>query len=344
MRHAANGDAVVSHREFISNISFPKQGFDLQYQLGINPANSAMFPWLARIAIQYEIYEFRELRFIFEPQASTQTQGSVMMAIDYDAADSAPSNPQTMLAYNDYTSNPPWVAGILRCRPKDLSRSKTFYTLAGAQPAGTDIKTYDTGNFYLATETAGTVPFAAGQLFVEYVVRLSSPQTENTILSGSVYSPLSASNGIFGDINTINDRIHGPLPMIIKGVVSADQVLSFYIGVAGYYQVMLQSTEGVTGNELTLDWDFVAQQNGNTDYHFYSNGTDQMITVLYGQVVNTAARAFSVSAEGPWSGKITQLSVIPVDPLIVPNLTFTGPIYAQLTNNRRRLGRVVESF
>jgi len=106
---------VVSHREMVGSLSNGSEvvwtieplsmltpGFD------INPSSSVMFPWLSQIAIAFEKYRFKDLRFYLLPNQSTATAGSVGMALDYDWDDEVPSSKRAMFSNRTAVQAPAW--------------------------------------------------------------------------------------------------------------------------------------------------------------------------------------------------------------------------------------------
>jgi len=63
----------------------------------INPRNSAMFPWLAKIANNYDMYHLESLKFKYIPCVGSTTAGQVVMAIDYDPTDDNTNTAPTAL-------------------------------------------------------------------------------------------------------------------------------------------------------------------------------------------------------------------------------------------------------
>jgi hypothetical protein len=155
-----------------------------------------MFKWLAPIANQFESYTFKKLCFEYETAASTDTAGSVMMAVDYDARDSAPTTKVDMMSYWGAIRSAAWREFCNVSDKPDLQKMATKrYVRNGPAPTDTDIKTYDVGNLILATsgitpsagcglwQTGWKVgdPFPVGELYVDYVVELETPHVAVTL-------------------------------------------------------------------------------------------------------------------------------------------------------------------
>lgn len=171
---------TISHREYITDISRANNGFVVD-TYNINPGLSGTFPWLAQIATRFESYTFERLNFVYEPMVPTTQVGTVMMAIDFDAADTPPANKTTLLNMQGAMRSAPWQP--FRMSSQVVDRKKMVYeryVRSGATTSPTDIKTYDMGNLQVATVGVGSGTVVLGELYVEYTVRLRTPQIQTS--------------------------------------------------------------------------------------------------------------------------------------------------------------------
>lgn len=176
MRNSKSG-MNVRHREYIQDIVFGEAGdFENVVASPINPGNSLMFPWLSAIATRFETFSFKYLRFIYEPQCGTENEGTVMIAVDFDAVDAPPVDKLQFMTYDGAVRSPPWFASVYACAGYNLHKYKQYYiTKDLITPLSTDEKTYFVGNLFVATQSQAD-PFTAGELYVEYEVELQTPQ------------------------------------------------------------------------------------------------------------------------------------------------------------------------
>jgi len=149
----------------------------------INPGQSLTFPWLSKIAANWEKYHINEIEFYYTPEASAYAPaaqtGKVILSCDYDAADAAPVSKVQVEDTDPHADGMPYEDICLRLDPKFLNDTVTGkYVRPGAQPANTDIKTYDAGNLYLST-SGTTSPGTCGELRVRYSVTLEKPVIES---------------------------------------------------------------------------------------------------------------------------------------------------------------------
>jgi hypothetical protein len=143
----------------------------------INPGNPTTFPWLSDIAAKWESYRFNYLRFRYETRKGTSTDGSVIMAIDYDATDAPPVSEAVMTTYSGAVEDATWkncaclaaVSQLHKIGPQKYVRQATL-------PTGGNIIDFDCGNFMFGT-TAQADASNIGKLWVDYDVTFYTKQT-----------------------------------------------------------------------------------------------------------------------------------------------------------------------
>lgn len=179
------GDARVVHREYIQDIA-GSVAF-AAVALSINPGLASTFPWLSNIARNYESYRFRKLKFCYETESSTATIGTLMLVVDYDAADPAPTSKAQAMTYRSAVRSAPWAMCCHDSLLEDLSKLKSEFIRGGLNPAGTDIKTYDIGTLYICTQGESNTN-NIGELYVEYDIELLTPQLNSNVGVGEALS------------------------------------------------------------------------------------------------------------------------------------------------------------
>jgi hypothetical protein len=180
MRTSSNGNCNIRHREYLKDIVaegsspsiFTSQGFP------INPGMAQTFPWLSQIAPRFEKYHFKKLRFCFETEAPTSLGGSLILTLDYDASDAAPTSKVQAMAYKNAVRAAPWEECCHDSAAEDLSQQKQYFVRSGVNPVSTDIKLYDVGNLFVCSQNVVTGGATLGELYVEYDVELMTPQLQ----------------------------------------------------------------------------------------------------------------------------------------------------------------------
>lgn len=163
----------IRHKEFISNIS-GTSSFTTSY-FPVNPGQSATFPWLSRMAANWERYHFHACRFVLHARIATTESGSVLMAPDYDASDESPTTEQVMTTYRGCVETAPWkdLICVLNARDMYNATGEHFIRLDGDDSV--ELKLYDVASFYVGTVNGGSTNLW-GKLWVEYDVELLIPQ------------------------------------------------------------------------------------------------------------------------------------------------------------------------
>lgn len=170
------GNSVrIVNREYFKDVTGTDEYFAQATQ--INPGNNIMFPWLSSIAANYESYMFKRLKFCYEPICATNTAGSVMMAIDYDAADAVAPSKAVLMAYEGAVRTSPWAEAICNANRADKILQKRYVVIGPTGPIGTDIRLSNVGFLTVATQQVSKQN-NIGEMYVEYEVEFYIPQLQ----------------------------------------------------------------------------------------------------------------------------------------------------------------------
>lgn len=176
-----NGSVRVRHREYLFDVPGNSQ-WNI-FPFSINPGLSAI-TWLNQLANLYESYLFHSLKFNFESTSPTTERGSVMLAIDFDAADDPPSGKQEIMAMQGAVRSAPWESVVYNATAQNLSKfGVQRYVRSGVLNSNLDIKTYDVGKFYCAVQGTSAVT-SIGEIYVDYDVTFYTPQSSNALIIG----------------------------------------------------------------------------------------------------------------------------------------------------------------
>jgi hypothetical protein len=285
------GTSRIAHSEYIGDVATRDAGtFDLQFIFGLNPGNSALFPWASKIAQQYDSYRFNSLTFRYMPLCGTQTQGVVVMAIDYDASDAPPMSLQQMLTYKGAVQTNAWKPVANVSALSDLSKAKSHYVLSGVPPPNTDVKLYDVGNFYLAVNSV-SAGGAIGQLFVDYDITFDTPQTELDPPSVGTRKQVSVT---VTPTNLMPDVISGLIgPMGVYFDTSDGTTYNLYVPSPGYYTLY----NVLSGPTDTIFVTSIESVQGTPLLNLFANAPALFTQFLQFQVVNPDQPALTWSAE-----------------------------------------------
>jgi hypothetical protein len=173
------GDAmVIRHSEMIGSIlsGAPTSNVTAFRAVSFraNPGISTVFPWLSSVAVNYEKYRFKYLRFVIVPLVATTYSGRIGVGFDYDSADAVCGNRQEFYALTTHAENMPWEASMIEVK------CDKAYKFTGTHTAA-DNKLIDQGQVIVMSDTisnGGTISSAIAlyDLIVEYEVELIEPQ------------------------------------------------------------------------------------------------------------------------------------------------------------------------
>lgn len=257
----------VKHTEYVYDVP-GSTGFAAQ-GLAINPGQPGLFPWLYKIASRYEKYRFTDLQFIFQTEKSTATNGTVIIAVDYDASDDAPLTKTQLLQNEDKERGAPWQKFRLACSKHNLRDTLAKFVRPGAYPGGSDPKTYDLGTLYVATSGMADTS-AVGELYVSYEVEFSTPITEET---GNGFN----NSGYWLANHDVQAATSGvEIQLILEDEINPDT--DFYSvspsgGItmpSGTYALNLQTYHGGTGTTVTVTQHDI-EKNGVTIFNTGGN-------------------------------------------------------------------------
>jgi len=202
---------TVTHKEYIQDITSNSVGFVLN-SLSINPGVGGVFPWLSSIASRFESYIFDDLHFIYEPSTSTATPGSVMMAVDFDAGDTLPANKTILMANQSSTRTAVWSKQMYTATKGNLHKfGIQRYVRTAGLSNNLDVKTYDVGSFLLATSGTPASATTLGELYVQYRVRLFTPQIQTSNAFTQQKSVVQVMNfTVSSTVSTADSIVTGP--------------------------------------------------------------------------------------------------------------------------------------
>ena len=169
---------IIKHSELVGPISpIGDSQFHINQNLRLNPGSQNTFKWLSQIAGSWEFYRFRKLKFRYVTRSNIGYSGSILMAPDYDAADSAPVTEQEMSSFRDCKEDAVWKN--FTCLLNEASLNALYKKRVNMDDVRfstttQDKKTIDAGRFYVAEDVAS--PQLAGKLWVDYEVEFMTPQ------------------------------------------------------------------------------------------------------------------------------------------------------------------------
>lgn len=174
---------VMRHREYLKDIITDDEPDTFKIEdFAIQPGNAQTFPWLSKIARQFQQYRIRGMLFEFVSTSSdalnsTNTAlGQVMLVTQYDSGASTFETKQQILQTEFASVSKPSLSVLhpVECKPS-LTTLETLYVRTGAVPEGQDIRFYDLGRFSIATNGFQGSAVNIGELWVTYEIELIKP-------------------------------------------------------------------------------------------------------------------------------------------------------------------------
>jgi hypothetical protein len=188
---------TVSETELIETITGNTSSVLATNNYIVNPGRVATFPWLAGLALKFELYKFTKLSFRWQPSCPTTETGNVLMSLDYDTQDTELTTEQELMAipgakmgscFTGFVFNA--LAGGRSLFAKDLFISDS----------STDV-TKNLGKFYLGV-VGTTSTTAIGRLYVDYAVELVIQQISADGVLGAPFF-LARGSGAFTTTNPL---------------------------------------------------------------------------------------------------------------------------------------------
>jgi len=182
----------------------------------LNPSNASTFPWLSKIAVQFDQWEPNGIVFEFvstssEFNGTSQALGAVIAATDYNSTDAPYVSKQEMenADYANSTKAAMSLAHGIECDPNERI-TKLLYT--GPTPTNDNINLYNLGNFQIATQGMSVAGVNLGELWVSYDISFFKKQLNSTLQGFQTYQysttlttqlPLGVPVSVYGQFQLI---------------------------------------------------------------------------------------------------------------------------------------------
>lgn len=294
------GTVRITHKELIGTVSIingtvvtSPTGPSGQSVYTMSPSNSNLFPWLSRVASNYDYFRFNRARLVYVPLCPTTTSGRVMLGFDPDATDGIPYDRSALASYSCSTDGSAWGISKLDL---ELPTNQPWFQNNNLT-ATSMYSTSAQGQLFYAT-WGGTASIVAGELYILYDVTLKDPQP--------------SSNTTFQAVGTAAVVTTSPtlLSPINVSATSTSVIIAFYGGgtfdvvfVAGTTQSTANITAAAAGNGATLTTTFVKTGDGAQAMGAVQiNVSEPGYSSSAGSSVNTSTLTFgSLTALGLWS-------------------------------------------
>jgi hypothetical protein len=203
-RFVNNDHAVrMTHREFVTDLVVPENPTDFHNDTyDINPSNIRLFPWLSRMATQYQQYRVHgmvvEYKSMSSDYAASGPLGTVMIASNYNVND-LPYPTKVALENSEFavSSKPSRsIIHAIECDP-NLGATNRYYYVRDLTASGTELsdnRLYDLAKIQVATSgLPGTAGATMGEIWVSYDIEFTKPVlSAGSVGLVSAYAAVSA--------------------------------------------------------------------------------------------------------------------------------------------------------
>lgn len=224
---SARNTLNVSHSEMFFSQRVATTGFDLT-TFAINPGNPAVFPWLSPIALRYETYKFRSLRFVYHTRCVYTNYGVVGAYFDHDPNDPDPASYFEACQMQGNVSTSIYMP-LTHSVDVGSDTVKARYVRDGVPDGSFDQKQYDVGKWVAYSDLTNVVGAICGYWSVEYDVELITPQNQDPA-SGQWINMGAQHPNIVNDLVAVG---HSRRPFVTTG----GQTLTFIEPFEGLMQI-----------------------------------------------------------------------------------------------------------
>lgn len=171
----------TSCTEFVQNLNGTNSATPGVTSFQFNPGLSKLFPRLSVEAAVWETYTVHSAKVVYRAACSTQTPGSVILSVDYDASESPPTTEQQLLNTAGAISGNSWDHLEMKLDHRAMMGHADRLYVRDSAVAG-DLKTYDACMINVATVNSGGTGIM-GKLWIEYDISFQTPQVASTLTS-----------------------------------------------------------------------------------------------------------------------------------------------------------------
>jgi len=314
LNEGIEGCTVLANREYLGDI-LSSQNFTMSVSATINPGLSEYFPWLSSVAKNYTQYRFRSLMFHYKSTSgaltTTQALGQIIGSANYNVYEAEPTTKSQLLNTIFAQSTVPSedCNFAIECEPSQTVTGGLLY-VRGGTPAQGDLRLYDLGNFYLATNGMSENNVKMGELWISYEIELYKPQlpsnsiggTNLTIISNNAYTNAAPLGSGTQNI-TQNDL----------GLTVSGTVITFPELAQGTYLIAIYWTGSVNAT--------IAQPTITPDANFTSAGTtyvaprgaytarDYSLNMLQTLQPSTTPATITIAGDGTLPGSGSNITI-----------------------------------
>lgn len=175
----------IANREYIGQVISPNSLFQLIYTMRIQPGDPNTFPWLSKIAQNFERYRIHGMIFMFRSTSGSlstaQALGEVVASFQDNPYSHEPFDKLQMLSNGFGSSGVPSRSQEfpIECHPNQIEADWKYIRGGGVLQSQTSrLDQFDHGKFNLGVVGVPGVNIDLGELWVSYDIELSGTRSE----------------------------------------------------------------------------------------------------------------------------------------------------------------------
>lgn len=145
----------------------------------IQPGDPTVFPWLNKIAQNFEYYKVKKMSARYENACSTTTSGQVLLYWDYDVTDPVPLTFAQASVMSGNKLSAPWDRFVLPASVSAIHQQEPSYYVA---TSATNNRLNDSCSLMVCTiPSLGSAPLAWGNIWIDFSFEFSLPAFETSL-------------------------------------------------------------------------------------------------------------------------------------------------------------------
>jgi hypothetical protein len=314
--HQNDQTVVVRHKEYITEVR-SALSFTVQNSLPINPGMSQTFPWLSRLANNYQQYRIRGMVYHYVPTSGSAISGtnnalgSIMLQTSYRSTDSLPTSKVELL--NEYWATEcvpsEALAHPIECNPAE-NPFNVQYIRGTEVPAGENQLMYDLGVTHIAVSGQQSAGVVLGDLWVTYEVELKKPIIASNATTGGFRQSLLYLPGpvppVFGTNSNVGDI----------GISTSANVVTLPRGSLGQFYLLacvrgpFTGSCGWTGPPTLVNCSFVLIDQVSNRFETLATAPREMYYAICVQKVDQSSTATVTFPTPVYTGILTSTSLV----------------------------------
>lgn len=194
VRNTSSG-VIISHREYVGDVTSTSIFHNNTFF--INPGMPQLFPWLSKVAQNFEEWVPRGMLGYFKSTSSdavvstnaNAALGAITIATDYNAMNPPMGSRLQMENYEYAVSGKPSLDLMhpIECSKRQNPLS-TLYIRTTPPPDNADLRLYDLGLLQIATEGMQAAAGICGQFWITYEIELRKPKiVADSLIEASLF-------------------------------------------------------------------------------------------------------------------------------------------------------------